>query len=213
VHERVHRSLVFDRRRDRLATALTSLLPDVATVLDIGCGNGEIGSDLAAAGHTVFGVETLERVSCAIPMALYDGVHLPFDDDAFEWSTIVDVLHHAGDPVRVVAEAARVSSVGVIVKDHLNESTRQRITLSFMDWVGNRQFGVGRDGSYLSRAQWDDLWARTGLVETSRSEHLDLYPKAVRPLFETGLHFVARLEPRHPSAVRRAARDATLTPP
>ncbi|MFN3255139.1 MAG: class I SAM-dependent methyltransferase [Ilumatobacter sp.] len=200
VHERVHRSLVFDRRRARLAAALLEALPRESTILDIGCGNGEIGSDLAAAGHQVMGVETLERASCAIPMSLYDGDHLPFADDSFDWVTIVDVLHHAADPVRVVSEAARVSRGGIVVKDHCNESVRQRVTLSFMDWVGNRQFGVGRDGRYLSRAEWREVWAATGLVETAGTEELDLYPRVVKPLFENGLHFVARLEPAGPSA-------------
>jgi hypothetical protein len=65
-----------------------------------------------------------------------------------------------------------------------------------MDWVGNRQFGVGRDGAYLSRSQWQDVFDAAGLTVDDVSESLDLYPTPAKPLFEKGLHFVARLVDR-----------------
>ena len=164
-------------------------------MLDIGCGSGEVGSDLASDGREVSGVDTLERDECAIEMIMYDGVNLPFEDDTFEWATIVDVLHHASAPEQVLAEARRVATAGVVVKDHFAEGRRDHVTLAVMDWVGNRQFGVGRDGRYLSRAEWGEMFASVGLRVVEQDEHLDLYPAPIKPIFETGLHFVARLEP------------------
>jgi SAM-dependent methyltransferase len=194
VHRRVHRRLVFDRRRERLVDALLAALPEASSrVLDIGCGSGEIGSDLEAAGHRVIGVEVLARETCAIPFAQFDGRRLPFPDDSFDDAVIVDVLHHTADPVAVLREARRVTTRSVILKDHFAESGRARFTLGVMDWVGNRQFGVGRDGAYLSRARWDEVFVAAGLAVADISESLDLYPTAVKPLFENGLHFVARL--------------------
>lgn len=191
----MHGALVFDRRRERLVRALSGQLPLGVRVLDIGCGSGEVGADLAAEGRDVCGVETLERDVCAIDMTLYDGITLPFDDDAFEWATIVDVLHHAADPERVVAEAKRVTTQGIVVKDHYSENRRQELTLSVMDWVGNRQFGVGRDGAYLARSDWNDMFERLELGVTGRNEEIDLYPRPAKMIFENGLHFVVRLEP------------------
>lgn len=194
VHRRVHRRLVFDRRRDRLAAALLAALPpDASRVLDIGCGSGEIGSDLEDAGYSVLGVEVHARDSCAIPFARFDGRRLPFPDDAFDHAVIVDVLHHTSDPIQVLAEARRVTTGSVVLKDHFAESGRARFTLGVMDWVGNRQFGVGRSGAYLSRAQWDDAFDAAGLAVDELSESLDLYPAPAKPFFENGLHFVARL--------------------
>ncbi len=194
VHRRVHRRLVFDRRRDRLVTALLAALPaEPAHVLDIGCGSGEIGSDLEASGHRVVGVEVLARDECAIAFARFDGRRLPFPDDAFDHVVIVDVLHHTADPTAVLAEARRVTTGSVVLKDHFAESGRARFTLGVMDWVGNRQFGVGREGAYLSRGQWDEVFADAGLAVADISETLDLYPTAAKPFFENGLHFVARL--------------------
>lgn len=162
-------------------------------MLDIGCGSGEIGSDLVAAGHRVVGVEVLARQTCAIPFARFDGRRLPFPDAAFDHAVIVDVLHHTADPASVLAEARRVTSGTVVLKDHYAETGRARFTLGLMDWVGNRQFGVRREGAYLSRAEWTEVFGAAGLVVADVSESLDLYPAAAKPFFETGLHFVARL--------------------
>lgn len=197
VHRSVHGRLVFDRRRDRLATALLSEIPvESSELLDIGCGSGEIGADLTASGHHVVGVEVLARDTCAIPFARFDGRRLPFADDAFDGAVIVDVLHHTADPRAVLAEAARVTRRWVILKDHLAETGLDRLTLGVMDWVGNRQFGVGRDGAYLSREEWDAAFESVGLRAERMTTSLDLYPTPVKPLFERRLHFVARLVAR-----------------
>jgi SAM-dependent methyltransferase len=194
IHRSLHRRLVFDRRRQRLSAALLSALPpEPSHVLDIGCGSGEIGSDLAGAGHRVVGVEVLARDECAIPFARFDGRRLPFADDAFDHAVIVDVLHHTADPAALLAEARRVTTGSVVVKDHNAESGLDRFTLGLMDWVGNRQFGVGREGAYLSRAEWRSVLASVGLTPEHVSESLDLYPAPAKPLFERGLHFVTRL--------------------
>lgn len=175
-------------------TALSAQIPLGASVLDIGCGSGEIASDLADEGRSLRGVDTLARDVCAVEMVTYDGQTLPFDDNTFEWATIIDVLHHASDPERVLAEARRVTTAGIVLKDHFAERRRHHLTLAVMDWVGNRQFGVGRDGRYLSRDEWSEMFDSAGLNVADQNEQIDLYPAPIKPLFESGLHFLARLE-------------------
>lgn len=200
LHERAHRTFVFNRRRDRLVDVIDTYLPVGVSVLDIGCGNGEVGQQLAMAGREVAGVETQQREQCAIPLAIYDGEQLPFATNSFDWAVIVDVLHHASDPDQVISEARRVARAGLVVKDHYAETAGQRFRLGVMDWVGNRHFGVGRDGHYLSRDEWASLWNDQGMAVREVDEAIDLYPGLVKPLFEKGLHFVARIEPQDSSA-------------
>lgn len=176
-----------------MAALSAALADERCSILDIGCGSGEIGSDLAAAGHRVVGVEVLARDDCAIPVARFDGTRLPFPDGAFDAAVVVDVLHHTADPRAVLAEAHRVTRRSVLVKDHVAESELDRLTLSVMDWVGNRQFGVGREGAYLSASEWSAAFAAAGLEVADTVTELDLYPAVVKPVFERRLHFVARL--------------------
>lgn len=97
-----------------------------ARFLSSGCGFG--GSLLAyhdAGAATVTGVEVDDeyarfarlRVSEVgdAEVVLYDGDRLPFDDDAFDIVESMDVLEHAADPHRYLAELARVLAPGGLV--------------------------------------------------------------------------------------------------
>jgi len=193
LHRVAHNRLVFKRRQSSLAVVLDRLLPHGISLIDVGCGSGQIGASLEEGGRYVSGVDTHIRDSCDIAVIQYDGDRLPFADNSFDWAVIVDVLHHADDPRVVVSEAVRVVRSGIVIKDHFAETRRDRVILRVMDWFGNRQFGVSLPGNYLSRSSWNALWKSLNLGVDEMDESLDLYPRIVRPVFETGLHFAARL--------------------
>ena len=95
-----HKRLVLHQRVEILAHHLAELLPESGTVLDVGCGDGEISRMVVSKkpGLQFTGVEVLERPKCAIPMKLYDGRTLPFEDNRFDFVIFVDVLHHTDSP-------------------------------------------------------------------------------------------------------------------
>lgn len=169
-----------------------------ATVLDVGCGNGQISRAIAteSPGLHFFGVDIAKRPSCAIPMMEFDGVTLPFADHSYDWVTFVDVLHHTEDPSVLIKEAARVAGKGVIIKDHLNESPWAEKRLKFMDWVGNRQHGVVLPYNYWSMNQWEEAWKQCGLRVEAVKGDLGLYPWPFSLIFGNGLHFIAKLKTR-----------------
>ena len=194
LHEWLHRKAVLGRRIRSLIGGLDRMIPAGDSVLDVGCGNGAIGAALAGSGsRVVVGAETRSRASCEIPSVVFDGFALPAATDSVDWVLFVDVLHHAVDAERIVEDARRVARRGVVIKDHYGNTTRARKVLAFMDWVGNRHLDVDLQDNYLSRRQWDVLWAGSGLTVDELTEDLDLYPWPVKPLFERGLHFMARL--------------------
>src|SRR5258707_13027425 len=81
-----HRWLVFDRRVRVLAEMLSALLPENASVLDIGCGDGTVGALIAASRPDVRGqgIEVKPRSGCRIPCREFDGTNLPFAYGSFE---------------------------------------------------------------------------------------------------------------------------------
>ena len=191
----VHDRAVFRRRVRVLSAHLAGELASGGSVLDLGCGDGSIAKAIMdrQPGLTFRGIDVLVRPHTHIPVEWFDGRTIPAEDASFDWVTIVDVLHHTDDPVRLVAEAARVARHGVVIKDHLREGVGAYATLRFMDWVGNKGHDVRLPYNYLSRVEWETIFATTGIAAQSWRESLSLYPFPANLFFDRGLHFIATL--------------------
>lgn len=191
----VHDRAVFRRRVRVLSTLLADELGPGGTVLDLGCGDGSIAKAIMERkpGLSFRGIDVLVREHTLIPVTPFDGHTIPAQDGSFDWVTIVDVLHHTDDPARLVAEASRVARQGVVIKDHLREGFAAYQTLRLMDWIGNKGHGVRLPYNYLSRAEWQAIFAKTNIAAQSWRESLSLYPFPASLLFDRHLHFIARL--------------------
>jgi SAM-dependent methyltransferase len=193
----LHGRLVFGRRVNRLADALAARLPANAEVLDVGCGDGSIAHLVLQRRPdvSITGVDVLVRSETRIPVIEYDGWTLPFADGSFDAVSLVDVVHHADDPARLLGEATRVSRHQVLIKDHVADGFLARPTLRLMDWVGNARHGVRLPYNYLTRAQWLDHIGRLGVAIRGWNTDVPLYPAPLSALFGRGLHVVVDLDP------------------
>ena len=124
------RQLVPGRSWAAWARALGHLLPPL-DVADIGCGEGYLTLEAARWARTVVGVDrsesVLERASELaerrqvrnVQWKQGDLARLPLDDGSVDVALLSQTLHHASDPQRAVAEAARILRPGgrVLVLD------------------------------------------------------------------------------------------------
>jgi SAM-dependent methyltransferase len=102
--------------------------------LDVGCGDGALLCELHRRG---FGgrLSGVEIASAAVSIArrrseiedvsLYDGVHLPTSDGAYDLGILSHVLEHVPDPAALLAEVARVCRA-VLVEVPLEENLSAR---------------------------------------------------------------------------------------
>lgn len=138
-------------KADNVLRLAKSLEP--RTVLDIGAGEGAVLELLGRAGlgqehHALeispSGVAAIE--SRTIPslrkVGLYDGYHIPYEDDRFDLAILSHVLEHAEYPRRLLYEAGRVAR-HVFVEVPLEENSRAP-----HDW---RDDGVGHINHYSHR--------------------------------------------------------------
>ncbi|QDU70580.1 class I SAM-dependent methyltransferase [Mucisphaera calidilacus] len=195
-----HGRLVHTRRVQAIAQAVTPLVRPHAALLDIGCGDGTLAARIAAQveGLSVTGLEIMTRPDSAIPVTSFDGEHIPLDDNAVDYAMMIDVLHHTDDPTILLREAARVARVAVILKDHRMERPLARLTLRFMDWVGNKPHGVTLPYNYWPEKRWRETWKQLGLHPQHFATQLGLYPRPANWIFEKGLHFIALLQTTNP---------------
>ncbi|ESY93253.1 class I SAM-dependent methyltransferase [Mesorhizobium australicum] len=191
----VHDRAVFQRRVRILCQRLADELGPAGTVLDLGCGDGSIAKAIMEKkpGLTFRGIDVLIRPQTHIPVELFDGGTIPAANGSYDWVTIVDVLHHADHPGHLVREAARVARKGVVIKDHLREGFAAYQTLRFMDWVGNKGHNVRLPYNYLSKAEWDAVFAAAGITPRTWREKLSLYPFPASVFFDRRLHFISTL--------------------
>jgi len=190
---KLHERFIRSRRARILNKKLARLLPEgESSLLDVGCGDGAVASLLMETRPhiQVTGIDILARDQAMIPVRLFDGRSIPFDSGAFDFSMLVDVLHHSEDPLHLLNEAIRVSRTGVLIKDHLLQGIFARQTLKFMDDTHNRRFGVSLPYHYWTPAEWESAFRVLGLENAFYENRLQLYPAWADWIFGRKLHFL-----------------------
>lgn len=152
--DHLHRRLVAGGRRAALTRELTRLVEgtETRTLLDLGCGDGQLGVALAQAlGARLTSMDATRTTAVGCPVELYDGRVIPRASDTFDLCLLADVLHHATSPRALLQEALRVAPL-VLVKDHMSFGPHSDWTLTLMDLAGNPLEGAR--AQYLSPAGW-----------------------------------------------------------
>jgi ubiquinone/menaquinone biosynthesis C-methylase UbiE len=192
----LHRRQVSVPRRDRITEAFVDLGGACSSLLDVGAGDGEIASHVAArlGASRVAGVDVLVRPESAIEVVPYDGEKLPFPDRSFDVVTISDVLHHCQKPTDVLRECLRVANRCVLVKDHFRFGPLSRAVLLAMDVVGNQEAGVFVRGTYFSPAEWIDMVRDAGGTFAKLVWPMRIHDAPFRYVTRDEVQFAARIE-------------------
>jgi ubiquinone/menaquinone biosynthesis C-methylase UbiE len=136
------------------------------TVLDVGCGNGDVAWELAR-NHDVR-VLAVDIVDCRrreLPhFALYDGVTLPFADKSCDIVIVGFVLHHIPNDTKpaVLAELRRVARRRVVV---LEDTPRNAVDRYFSRRHGEtfrKKIGSTADFGFYAHDEWKHVFADGG---------------------------------------------------
>ena len=191
----IHNWSIYQHRVDALASKLASLIRPGQKVLDVGSGDGEVAIGISKKiDIDVTGIDVVPRTTNKIPITMYDGKKIPFDDESFNVVMVCDVLHHTEIPLDCLAEIVRVSDSYIVIKDHLCEGYWSYLILRLMDWVGNAHIGVALPYNYYSRSQWESAFEKLNLTVVKWDEDIQLYRRPLQFFFGRKLHFVALLK-------------------
>jgi len=196
----IHTHIIFPLRVRNLARELSKYLPPNTSLLDVGCGDGQLAERLRKECQLsrVEGVDVLVRPHVAIPVRQFNGTGLPWPDSSWDYVMAVDVLHHAEQQQALLHDMLRVAGKGVLIKDHLCESRFDYWLLRKMDNVGNDQHGVAVPGKYFSKSEWLNLFALENCEINSFSSSCRLYPWPLSLVFGRGLHCIIKLDSLSP---------------
>src|SRR5262249_20928989 len=135
-------------------------------VLDVGAGDCLLDELLMKKiGCKVVSVDVDDYNRTSLPLDLYDGQRLPYDDDSFDVILLIFVLHHAADPRAVLEEARRVCRGRVIVFEDVNRNFWDRwVFRGFHRWLEWSQ-KIPRPYHEWSPERWSQLAAELGFRE------------------------------------------------
>src|SRR5262245_58960691 len=179
--ESIHSAYDEERRIRCLTCHLSELLPKYVSVLDVGCGSGQLARTISQERRDLSfsGIDVLLREKPWMAVRTFDGRNIPFESACMDVVMFVDVLHHADNPMTLLCEATRVAKKCVIIKDHLLEGVLAGPTLRFMDHIGNARYGVSLPGNYWCRRDWEQAFVANGMKPVEWRERLRLYPPLV----------------------------------
>lgn len=148
--------------RKRILSHISPLLGNLAVpanILDFGCGDGwftfQVGKLLPNAKLTAIDVKHRDGVMVE-PMIYSPGEPLPFADASFDLVYAIDVLHHCDSPARYLDELVRVARRFILIKDHTYNGALGYLTLSILDELGNRRFGIPSPQHYQRDWEWTE---------------------------------------------------------
>jgi len=163
--------LAFHSRVARKETAHTlslvqpHLRPDEA-VLDIGCGEAYVTSELALRqSGPVLAVDIVDCRRRGTPhFALYDGISLPFADASCDVALLAFVLHHVPneDKPRVLAEVHRVVRRTLIVLEDTPENAIDRYLNRRHGERFRRSIGTTHGYGFFSTPAWQPIFEASG---------------------------------------------------
>ncbi len=193
---KLHHNFIFKRRLNALCDSIYEHI-DPGTVLDVGSGNGMIGSKLMEIREDikVHGIDVQIRQNSAIETKKYDGKIIPYGDNSFSTVILIDVLHHIDDYQQVVSECLRVSKGKVIIKDHFSENKIDENLLKILDWGGNKPHDVVLPYNFFSRSSWGDMLINNNAIESFRQESVPkMYPWPFQRILGSGIQFISVIE-------------------
>lgn len=170
--------LTLKLRARHIARNIDHLVAAQSRVLDIGCGNGVVSSELARSfGFETVGTDIAEYVKRPIPFKLMrDPVTLDFAADSFDLGLMADMLHHMEreSQLKLIRDAARVCRKLLIFEAEPSK------TAFFFDVVLNRIHNKDMPVplTHRTRTEWEGEIKKLGLSCAGKTlrKPFPLYP-------------------------------------
>lgn len=157
--------------------------------LDVGCWNGDVASRLQVG--EIIGIDVADPPQPQIEVRLFDGIHIPFEDQHFDTVLCCTALHHAQDQDGLLEEMKRVGKRIVILEDGFNNPF-DKLSVILLHAIGSRLAGLPYHVSgFRSDKNWRQLFTDHELSIKSATNH-----GGVQPLWLFLRHHLYVLEAR-----------------
>lgn len=163
---------VYSHRARWTARKLSRFITASDRVLDIGAGDCRLDALLRKKiGCEIVPVDVEDFNETELPLTLFDGKRLPFEDESFDVVLLIFVLHHAEDAKACLEEARRVCRKRVVVFEDVTSGVWDRFVFrTFHRWLAWSE-RISYPYREWRPAQWSEL-----------ARSLELSEEAAEPL-------------------------------
>jgi len=175
-----------------------------SSVMDIGCGDGKVGEELARQGYQVtladvFQHQHISETRLPFSLTTQAGV-LPFEDWQFDNALLIYVCHHSDDPIKTIQEARRVTRVGgrIIAMESVYGVPPDQLIPPQRE-TAQRFLGLSPEQQRLTNIFFDHFWNRVFMYSEDPTGKINVpfnfnTPEGWKKLFaEQGLQEIRRL--------------------
>jgi ubiquinone/menaquinone biosynthesis C-methylase UbiE len=165
-------------------------IEDGEKILDLGAGTGWVGKTLQQRKYNeVHLVDVLDCNETDLPLIVYDGSTIPYDDNSFDVTTLIFVLHHAENQEEILKEAMRVSRRRIVVVEDTPRNIVERGIDVMCDSLMSWEHGFYNPATYRKIEEWREIFSRLKMKITGVEQ-----VKPFFPFYYTKAVFVLDLE-------------------
>jgi 2-polyprenyl-3-methyl-5-hydroxy-6-metoxy-1,4-benzoquinol methylase len=166
------------RRTSQVRELLEGKNPN--SLLDVGCGSGEITNELMTvlniSSSNVYGLEVSAPVGNHYPFRVveYDGLKFPKFDKEFDLVTSFSVLHHTEDPLSLIREIKSIlhKDGTLIIRECDARTYEEKLFNLIADYLWYKVYTPIDDmpmpGNYLSQKDWSNIFKNEGYNRDGR---------------------------------------------
>jgi SAM-dependent methyltransferase len=154
--------IYWKERGKLIAGKIQPLIKENESVLDIGCGTGDVADNLNITCVCLTDIQNMENVNLCFHL-IEEGI-IPFKDKAFDVGLLISTMHHAKDKEALLKESMRVCK-RLIIQEEYYESWPERQWVRFYTNMLNIVLGNFNYYSWChvkTEKYWEDMFKDLG---------------------------------------------------
>lgn len=148
----------------RLGGGIVAQSKDSLTLLDVGCGDMVITKFISdhLPGRAITGLDVVDYRRRNLPLVLYGGRRIPFENGSFDTVYAILALHHCENEEFVLGEMLRVAKKRVVLIEEVYRNPVEKLITFVHDWVSNKlEFpGIPVPFHFHNDAEWKQLFKK-----------------------------------------------------
>lgn len=153
------------RAASHIIREVSPYLKPNSKVLDIGSGSGIIAKQIEEKlGVKITLVDVVDKRRVNLPLTIYDGRKLSFENKTFDAALLIFVLHHAEDPAAVITEAKRVVRDKIIIyEDIITRNPFDKIDSFIHGFAFNKTWNLQNEATFKPEGEWRAIFKKLNL--------------------------------------------------